>query len=99
MRDAEAVSALLRRHHNVLLSMVRVQGKIVGTNTYQETLSAVIRAGTLLTFLQEIIYGDENLPEGAIPHIRGAESKLIGNKITALLKDYADVFPVELPKQ
>ena len=75
MRDAEAVSALLRRHHNVLLSMVRVRGKIVGTNTYQETLSAVIRAGTPLTFLQEIIYGDENLPEGAIPHIRGAESE------------------------
>jgi hypothetical protein len=55
--------------------MVRVRGKIVGTNTYQETLSAVIRAGTPFTFLQEIIYGDENLPEGAIPHIRGAESE------------------------
>ena len=47
--------------------------------------------------LQELLYGDPALPEGAVPHLLGLPKEQRG-VLDHLLKEFKGVFPPELPK-
>ena len=39
---------------------------VISRDTFQDILPAVRRTGTPLTYMQELVYGTEGLPEGAM---------------------------------
>ena len=47
--------------------------------------------------LQELLYGDPALPEGAVPHLLGLPKEQRG-VLNHLLKEFKGVFPPDLPK-
>ena len=47
--------------------------------------------------LQELLYGDPDLPDGAVPHLLGLPKEQMG-VLDHLLKEFKGVFPAELPK-
>ena len=47
--------------------------------------------------LQELLYGDPDLPYGAVPHLLGLPKEQRG-VLDHLLKEFKGVFPAELPK-
>ena len=57
----------------------------------------VKRCGSPLAAVQEIMYGDTTLPDGAVPHMLSVPQEL-KTTMTDVLREYHDVFPAELPK-
>ena len=51
-----------------------IEDCVVNHDTFQDVAPAVLRAGTPLTFLQEVTFGSTDLPEGATLHILDAET-------------------------
>ena len=47
--------------------------------------------------MQDVLYGEKGLPEGSVPHLLGANDT-VREELWQLLKQYADVFPSQLPK-
>ena len=47
--------------------------------------------------MQDVLYGEKVLPEGSVPHLLAADDT-IREELRQLLKQYADVFPSQLPK-
>ena len=46
--------------------------------------------------MQDVLYGEKGLPEGSVPHLLAADDT-IREELRQLLKQYADVFPSQLP--
>ena len=57
----------------------------------------VQKCGSPVAALQELLYGDPALPEGAVPHLLGLPEEQRG-VLDHLLKEFKGVFPPELPK-
>ena len=47
--------------------------------------------------LQELLYGDPDLPDSAVPHLLGLPKEQ-RRVLDHLFKEFKDVFPAELPK-
>ena len=47
--------------------------------------------------MQDVLYSEKGLPEGLVPHLLAADDT-IQEELWQLLKQYADVFPSQLPK-
>ena len=47
--------------------------------------------------LQELLYGNPDLPDGAVPHLLGLPEEQRG-VLEHILKEFKSVFPAELPK-
>ena len=47
--------------------------------------------------MQDVLYGEKGLPEGSVPHLLAADNT-VREELRQLLKQYADVFPSQLPK-
>ena len=47
--------------------------------------------------MQDVLYGAKGLPEGSVPHHLVADDT-IREELRQLLKQYADIFPSQLPK-
>ena len=47
--------------------------------------------------MQDVLYGEKGLPEGSVPHLLAADDTA-QEELWQLLKQYADVFPSQLPK-
>ena len=57
----------------------------------------VQRCGSPVSVLQELMYGDLDLPGGAVPHLLGLSKEQRG-VLYHLLKEFKGVFPAEIPK-
>ena len=44
-----------------------------------------------------MLYGEKGLPEGSVPHLLAADDT-VREELQQLLKQYADIFPSQLPK-
>ena len=86
---------------NLLTNIMLVQYKfpdstISGSNiTYDKYIRT---SGSLILFLQDILYGDKDLPEGVIPHLLNVDEKYWTSLCMVLYK-YHDIFPGTLPTQ
>lgn len=60
--------------------------------------SVVSKCGSPVAALQELLYGDPDLPEGAVPHLLELPEEQRGD-LHQLFKGFRDVFPAALPKQ
>ena len=47
--------------------------------------------------MQDVIYGGKGLPKGSVPHLLAADATVC-EELQQLLKQYANVFPSQLPK-
>ena len=47
--------------------------------------------------MQDVLYGEKGLPEGSVPHLLAMDDT-IREELRQLLKQYADVFASQLPK-
>ena len=54
------------------------------------------KSGSPLAFLHDLLYADDTLPDGAVPHLLAA-SAAHRPALRHLLTEYRDVFPSELP--
>ena len=68
-----------------------------GAESYPEHTELVQRCGSPVAALQELLYGDPDLPDGAVPHLLGLPKKQRG-VLDHLLKELKGVFAAELPK-
>ena len=57
----------------------------------------VRRCGSPVVALQEVVYGDPGLPDGAVPHLLGLPKEQRG-VLDHLFKEFKGVFSAELPK-
>ena len=57
----------------------------------------VQRCGSPVVALQELLYGNPDLPDGVVPHLLGLPKEQRG-VLDHLLKEFKGVFPAELPK-
>ena len=47
--------------------------------------------------MQDVLYGEKGLPKGSVPHLLATDDTA-REELRQLLKQYADVFPSQLPK-
>ena len=47
--------------------------------------------------MQDVLYGEKGLPKGSVPHLLAADDT-VQEELRQLLKQYADIFPSQLPK-
>ena len=47
--------------------------------------------------MQDVLYSEKGLPEGSVPHLLAADDT-VREELRQLLKQYANVFPSQLPK-
>ena len=57
----------------------------------------VQKCGSPVAALKELLYGDPDLPEGAVPHLLGMPEEQRG-VLDHLLKEFKGLFPPDLPK-
>ena len=62
-------------------------------NIYEKFKSS----GSPKTFMQDMLYGEKGLPEGSVPHLLAVDDT-VREELWQLLKQYADIFPSQLPK-
>ena len=74
---------------------VTAAGKVLKVTPDHSEL--VQRCGSPVAALQELLYGDPDLPHGAVPHLLGLPKEQRG-VLDHLLKEFKGVFPAELPK-
>ena len=74
---------------------VTATGKVLQATPDHSEL--VKRCGSTVVALQELLYGDPELPDGAVPHLLVLLKEQRG-VMEHLLKDFKGVFPAELPK-
>ena len=55
-------------------------------------------SGSPKTFLQDVLFGENGLPEGAVPHLLSCKPAE-RDDLKGLLKEFCSVFASELPKQ
>ena len=91
--------------------MQRIQAQVPGTGWHCEYVTAtekvlqatqdqselVKKCRSPVVALQELLYGNQDLPEGAVPHLLGLFKEQRG-VMEHLLKEFKVVFPAELPK-
>ena len=74
---------------------VTAAGKVLKATPDHSEL--VQRCGSPVTALQELLYGDPDLPDYAVPHLL-VLPKEQREVLDHLLKEFKGVFPAELPK-
>ena len=91
--------------------MQRIQAQAPGTCWHCEYATAtgkdlqatpdhselVKRCGSPVAALQQLLYGNPDLPDGAVPHLLGFPEEQRG-VLEHILKEFKSVFPAELPK-
>ena len=74
---------------------VTAAGKVLKATPDHSEL--VQRCGSPVVALQELFYGDPDLPDGAVPHLSSLPKEQRG-VLDHLLKEFKGVFPAKLPK-
>ena len=90
----------------------RIQAQVLGTCWHCECVTAtgkvlqatahhselVKRCGSPVEALQKLLYGNPDLPDGAVLHLLGISEEQRG-VLKHILKEFKSVFPAELPKK
>ena len=69
-------------------------GKIIMAG--EDLSGALSKSGSPLAYVQDLLYGDPSLPDGAVPHLLAAP-ELCKSLLRQLFKDYKALFPASLP--
>lgn len=79
----------------ILNSFKLISGReLISTSSLNGLLK---RCGSPVATLQELLYGDSNLPEGAVPHLLST-SEDERPTMSHIFREFKDVFPSELPR-